>query len=77
MNPSNWTTFESNLPTNLLSALKLSKSLPSSNVGIYIQDKSARICFAALDKTNAKLESMILILQIFSNTLEIVSSDIN
>ena len=56
MEPTNWTKFKPNLQPSLLSALKLAKNLPSSNVGIYCQDKSARICFADLEKTNAKVE---------------------
>ena len=59
MDPTKWTTFKLNLPANLLSALKLSKSLQSSNVEIFIQDKSSRICFPDLQKSNDKVESVL------------------
>ena len=59
MDPSNWTKFQSNLPANLRSALKLARTLPSLNVGIFLQDKSSRVCFADLEKTNSKVDKVL------------------
>ena len=59
MNPSNWTKYETNLPPDLRRAFKECKNLPLSNVGIYLQDKSSRICFANLSKTNEKVDKVL------------------
>ena len=59
MNPSNWTKYEPNLPPDLRRAFKECKNLPLSNVGIYLQDKSSRICFANLSKTNEKVDKVL------------------
>ena len=59
MDPSNWTEFKPNLSPNLRKSVKCSKNLPTSNVGIYLQDKSSRICFANLAKTNDKVEKIL------------------
>jgi len=56
MDPLNWSSYMPNLSVNLVNALREAKSLSSVNIGIYLQDKSARICFADLEKTNAKVD---------------------
>ena len=39
--------------------MKIAKTLPSQGIGVYCQDKSSRICFASLEKTNAKVEEVL------------------
>ena len=59
MDPSNWNRYHANLSIPLREALKQAKLLPSINIGIYMQDKSARICFADLEKTNLKVDQVL------------------
>ena len=59
MQPSNWYKYQSNLPTSLRKAFSVARSLPRQDVGIYCQDKSSRICFASLSKTNQKVEQVL------------------
>ena len=56
MQPKNWYKYSSNLSQSLRHALSLAATLPSKGVGIYSQDKSSRICFASLSKTNDKVD---------------------
>ena len=56
MQPSNWFHYQSNLDIEMKKAISITRSLPSSGIGVYSQDKSARICFASLEKTNQKVE---------------------
>ena len=48
MNPQNWFKFQPNLSSDQRQALLLARSLPSQGIGVYLQDKSSRICFASL-----------------------------
>ena len=59
MNPENWYKFSPNLSGDLRQALLSARNLPSQGVGTYLQDKSSRICFASLSKTNAKVEMVL------------------
>ena len=59
MNPAFWFTYQPNLPADLRQAISHAKLLPNSNIGIYSQDKSSRICFASLSKTNEKVEQVL------------------
>ena len=59
MDPLNWSKYNNNLSSNLIFALREAKSLPEQNIGIYLQDKSARICFANLEETNRKVEQVL------------------
>ena len=59
MHPSNWYHYQSNLDTELKRAISISRSLPTSGIGVYCQDKSSRICFASLEKTNQKVEQVL------------------
>jgi len=59
MDPRNWYKYPSNLSPTLRRALLSARTLPSQGVGIYLQDKSSRICFASLPKTNEKVEMVL------------------
>ena len=56
MNPQNWYKYEQNLSRDLRQAIFTAKSLLSQGVGIYLQDRSSRICFAFLELTNKKVD---------------------
>ena len=60
MDPANWSKVKPNLPPDQIKALKAPKILQQSNIGIYNQDKSSRICFANLEKTNQKITNILL-----------------
>ena len=59
MNPSFWYTYQPNLSVAQRQAMAIARTLPSKDVGIYSQDKSSRICFASLSKTNEKVEMVL------------------
>ena len=59
MDPINWFKYQPNLTSELRKAVPLAKSLPSQGVGVYCQDKSSRFCFASLQITNDKVESVL------------------
>ena len=59
MSPANWYKYQSNLSTNLRKSFSAAKSLPKEGIGIYCQDKSSRIVFASLPKTNNKVEAVL------------------
>ena len=59
MDPSNWYKYKQNIPPHLHKAVSLAKNLPNSGIGTYIQDKSSRICFASLSRTNEKVEQVL------------------
>ena len=59
LDPKTWTKTEPNLSVDLLKALKSASKIQSNNVGIYLQDKSSRIVFASLEKTNDKIENVL------------------
>ena len=59
MQPSNWYHYQSNLDTELKRAVSISRSLPTSGIWVYCQDKSSRICLALLEKTNQKFEQVL------------------
>ena len=56
MDPKNWYKFQQNLSSDLRQAISTARSLPSQGIGVYLQDKSSRICFASLDLTNQKVD---------------------
>ena len=59
MQPKNWYKYQSNLTPELRKAISTAKTLPSSDIGVYCQDKSSRICFASLSATNAKVDQVL------------------
>ena len=59
MQPKNWYKFQQNLSPELRQAISLVRNLPDQDIGTYCQDKSARICFASLSKTNEKVEMVL------------------
>ena len=59
MQPRTWFKYKPNLSADLRQAIALAKTLPANGIGIYCQDKSSRICFASLNKTNQKVEAVL------------------